>query len=67
MNAELPIVQTRFLNLYHQQLVYLRGKPRQFVADLLHESKDLRNHELFSIRASAEINYAACSAIMDGE
>lgn len=65
MNAEITIVQTRFVKLYEEQRAYLKGKPRQFIEDLLHESEDLRHNESFSIRASAEINRAACTMILE--
>ena len=67
MNAEITIVQQRFLKLYQEQRAYLAGKPRQFINDLQHEAAELRHHESFSVRASAEINHAACTLILENK
>ena len=64
MNTEISIVQKRFLNLFTEQKACLAGKPNQSLNDLQHEAGELRNHEDFSVRVSAEINNAACALIL---
>lgn len=54
INAEITIVQGRFMRLYSSQRDYLKAKPAQLIEDLLHED--------LSLRAAAEINRAACLA-----
>lgn len=63
INAEITIVQGRFMRLYSSQRDYLKAKPAQFIEDLLHESEELVNHEDLSLRAAAEINRAACLSV----
>ena len=41
MNAEISQVQRQIIGLYSKQLMYLRGKPRQFLNDLQHEAREL--------------------------
>jgi hypothetical protein len=65
MNAEIEITQQRFINLYREQLAYLRNKPKQFLEDLLHEAESDRHCETFSVRVASEINYAACLIILE--
>ena len=65
MNAEITITQRAFLELYHSKRDYLASKPRQFITDLLHTAEELRHAEDFSMRASAEINCAACTSILE--
>lgn len=65
MNPELLKIQTSFRQLYLDQIVVLRARTRRELEDLLHESEELRNHELLSIRAAAEINRAAATLILE--
>jgi hypothetical protein len=65
MNAELQLTQKRFLQLFAEQRAALAGQPRQFLNDLQHEAAGLRQHETFSVRVSAEINYAACTLLLE--
>ena len=65
MNAEISRTQRQLLDLYREQQAYLAGKPRQFVLDLQHEADDVRKGGAFSLRTAAEINYAACTMILE--
>lgn len=65
MNAELIHVQKSFLDLYRQQRDALADKPTRQLQNLLHEAEELRHDNEFSIRASAEINRAACTVILE--
>lgn len=65
MNAEITIVQNRFLKLYQEHHAYLAGKPTQFLNDLQHEASGLRRHEDFSVRVGAEVNLAAATMILE--
>jgi hypothetical protein len=64
LNVELSITQTAFLRLYHDKVAYLIGKPRRVLEDLLHEAEENIHAETFSLRASAEINRAACLKVL---
>lgn len=66
MHAEIVIVQTKVLDLYSQQRAYLNAKPTPFLEELLHRSQDeITTGRNFSIRASAQINHAACTLILE--
>ena len=64
MNAEIAITQRAFLKLYEDKRAYLATKPKQFLNDLLHEAEELRAGADYSLRASAEINRAACLSLL---
>jgi hypothetical protein len=65
MNAEITDVQKCFLNLFQATKAYLNRKSNQFLVDLQHEAEELRRSGEFSIRAAAEINYAAATLILE--
>ncbi len=65
MNAEITIVQNRFLKLYREHHAYLAGTPTQFLNDLQHEAGELRRHDVFSVRVGAEVNHAAATMILE--
>ena len=70
MNAEISQVQRQIIGLYSKQLMYLRGKPRQFLNDLQHEARELMKvpkADEFSLHVAACINDACCAILLDPE
>ena len=65
MNAEIAIIQRRFLALYSDQRAYLNAKPTQALVDLKHECEEQRYSAEFSVRTAAEVNLAACTMILE--
>lgn len=65
MNAEITLMQGKIFDLFEDQAKHLADKPAHVIDDLLHESKDLRNSQTFSIRVAAEINFTACTLITE--
>jgi hypothetical protein len=66
MNAEISIMQGRVFDLVSSQIKYLTDKPDHVIEDLKHEADELRHSPTFSIRTAAEINFAACTLIVEG-
>ena len=65
MNAELTIIQNRFLNLFQKQRAYLAGKPTQFLTDLQHEAEEQLHNKNYSVTVSAHVNHCAATLILD--
>jgi hypothetical protein len=65
MNAEIDITQRQLLEIYERKRAYLASKPTGFVEDLKHECQRVRFEDRFSIRAAAEINFAACILVLE--
>lgn len=65
VDADLNVVQQRFLKLYYEQKQYLASKPTGFLEDLLNHAEMHRRASELSVRASAEINYAACHFLLE--
>ncbi|MEI6195260.1 MAG: hypothetical protein WCS42_13115 [Verrucomicrobiota bacterium] len=64
MNAEIIRTQRQYLGLYESQEIYLLGKSRQFLDNLLHQAEELQFAEDCSVRIAAEINRVACLKLL---
>jgi hypothetical protein len=65
MNAELTIIQKRFLNLFESQRAYLADKSTQFLTDLQHEAQDQLHNTNYSVQVAAQVNHCAATLILE--